>query len=75
MAATIEGHAQGWKHWSERVFYEFENGVVQSVNEVFNGNIPVALNAPLQLLGLVRLPGFQSAMRLAAPPRQHFNYE
>lgn len=69
MAGYLEAHAHGWRHWSERVFYQFEDGGVRSVREVFGGTVPETLNAPFRLLGLARLRTFDRALRWAAPAR------
>ncbi len=67
MAGEMEHHAHGWRHWSDRVFYQGENGDVESFKSIFGGRVPRALNAPLRLLRLVSVPGIRRAIRAVGP--------
>jgi hypothetical protein len=67
MAGNLDNHAHGWRHWSERVFYERENGDIQSLNQIFERRVPRSLNAPFQLLNLFGAPGVTRALQLACP--------
>jgi hypothetical protein len=67
MAGDIENHAHAWCHWSERVFYQNDNGDVESLKQVLGGRVPRVLNAPFSLLKLLSVPGMRRAMRMIAP--------
>lgn len=54
---TYEGHANGWRLWSDRVFYLCDDGHTRSLTELFGERTP----APVAL--------FVGAMRFAAVPR------
>jgi hypothetical protein len=54
---TYEHHANGWRLWSDRVFYLWHDGEVRSLTESFGDRTPAA----------VRL--FVGAMQFAAAPR------
>ncbi len=48
---TYERHANGWKLWSDRVFYQCDDGQVRSLTETFGPRPPAAVSF---ILGLVR---------------------
>jgi hypothetical protein len=54
---TYEGHVNGWKCWSDRVFYLWHDGQARCLTELFGDRTP----------GAVKL--FVGAMQLAAEPR------
>ncbi len=54
---TYERHANGWTHWSDRVFYLWHDGQARPLTELFGDRTP----------GAVRL--FVRAMQFAAEPR------
>lgn len=54
---TYERHANGWKLWSDRVFYVWHDGQTRSLTELFGDRTP----------GAVRL--FVGAMQFASAPR------
>jgi hypothetical protein len=54
---TYEQHANGWRLWSDRVFYLCDDGVARSLTELFGDRTP----APVRL--------FVGAMQFAAAPR------
>jgi hypothetical protein len=60
---TYERHANGWRLWSDRVFYECQDGSVRSLTELFGGGAPLPVTA------------FVSAMQLmSAPPIRRLLY-
>jgi hypothetical protein len=54
---TYEQHANGWKLWSDRVFYRWHDGNVKSLTESFGDRTPAAVAL------------FVGAMKFAAEPR------
>ncbi len=54
---TYEQHANGWRLWSDRVFYLCDDGCTRSLTELFGDRPP----APVAL--------FVGAMQFAAVPR------
>jgi hypothetical protein len=54
---TYERHANGWKLWSDRVFYLWHDENVKSLTESFGGRTPAAVAL------------FVGAMKFAAEPR------
>jgi hypothetical protein len=75
MSAELNGHAHGWRHWSERVFYEFEDGPIRSMREIFGGRMPPVVEVPLRLLKLTRFPGVDRAIHLAVSGQQRLIYD
>jgi len=53
---THERHANGWRLWSDRVFYQCDGGDARSLTELFGGRIPRDLNIFLGLVQLVARP-------------------
>jgi len=54
---TYENHANGWRLWSDRVFYRCDDGGTRSLTELFGERTPVPVTV------------FVGAMQLAAAPR------
>ncbi len=54
---TYERHANGWRLWSDRVFYTWHDGRTRSLTESFSERTPAAVNL------------FVGAMKFASEPR------
>ncbi len=65
-------HGMGWIRWSERVFYLTDEGIVKSLNELWNGGFPRIVNRFVSLVNLVKHRRVKSALRLALGERQEF---
>jgi len=65
-------HGMGWVRWSDRVFYLTDEGVVKSLNELWDGGFPRIVNRFVGLVNLVKHRRVRSALRLALDERQEF---
>jgi hypothetical protein len=65
-----DNHALGWRHWSDRVFYECQDGVTRSLAELWTEGEPFAVRLFVGGMGLLRHPHFKQALRLAFAHRQ-----
>jgi hypothetical protein len=65
-----DNHALGWRHWSERVFYECQDGVTRSLAELWGKGEPLAVRLFVGGIGLLRHPHFKQALRLAFARRE-----
>jgi hypothetical protein len=65
-----DNHALGWRHWSDRVFYECQDGVTRTIAELWTGGEPLAVRLFVGGIGLLRQPHFKHALRLALARRQ-----
>jgi hypothetical protein len=57
--------ASGRRRWSERVFYQWEDGAVQPLSAIWNGNEPWPIKYFLNGLRVVKSQGLRSALRVA----------
>jgi hypothetical protein len=63
--------APGRERWSDRVFYQQEDGSVQPLSAIWNGNEPWPVRYFLQGLGVMKHQQLRSALRAAlADPRE-----
>lgn len=62
---THERHANGWKLWSDRVFYECEDGRVRSLTDLFGPNPPASVAFFVRLVRFVSQPRVQRLLREA----------
>jgi hypothetical protein len=60
---THEQHVNGWKRWSDRVFYQMEDGRVQSLTEWFGDRPPLAVVAFVGTLEFASLPHVRRWLR------------
>jgi hypothetical protein len=65
-----DNHALGWRHWSDRVFYECQDGVTRSLAELWTEGEPFAVRLFVGCMGLLRHPPFKQTLRLAFARRQ-----
>jgi hypothetical protein len=57
--------ASGRRRWSDRVFYEWEDGTVQPLSAIWNGNEPWPIKYFLSGLRVIKSQGLRSALRVA----------
>jgi len=65
-----EHHALGWRSWSDRVFYQCEDGVARSLKELWGNHEPAAVRVFLSGFQLLRQPHFKQAFRMAFARRE-----
>ena len=53
---THERHANGWRLWSDRVFYQSDDGHVRSLTDLFGVRTPATVSFFLGLVQLASLP-------------------
>lgn len=51
-----EGHARGWRLWSDRVFYRCDDGRTRSLTEMFGSRPPAAVSFFVSLARFASLP-------------------
>jgi hypothetical protein len=64
-------HAQGWKQWSDRVFYQWEDGRVQSLTELWcspesKDRVPFAVHCFSRLMSVARHPRLRARASLSS---------
>jgi hypothetical protein len=62
-------HAHGWKHWSDRTFFETKPGVVRSLHQLWQKE-PLAVQIFTRGIDLLRHPQFRQAYRAAFTRRE-----
>jgi hypothetical protein len=60
---TYDQHSNGWKQWSDRVFYRFDDGRVRSLTELFTAGTPAPVAAFLALARFASAPPFRRLLR------------
>lgn len=60
---TQEQHVHGWKLWSDRAFYQLENGKTQSLTEWFGPRTPLAVTAFVRTLEFAAAPPVRRWLR------------
>jgi hypothetical protein len=58
-------HALGWRQWSDRTFYRYDDGVVRSLGESWGSREPVAVTIFVRGLQILRHPSLKQACRFA----------
>lgn len=58
-------HALGWRRWSDRTFYRYEDGTVRSVGQGWDSREPLAVTIFVRGLQLLRHPSLKQAFRFA----------
>ena len=58
---------EGWRHWSDRFFYQCEDGVERSVAAVWQTSRPPFLSQALEMLRLAQTPWLLPALRFVLP--------
>jgi hypothetical protein len=62
---NYEDHANGWKQWSDRAFYQFDDGRVRSLSELFEAGLPTPVAVFVALARFVSAPQFRRLLRSA----------
>jgi hypothetical protein len=62
---TYEQHTNGWKLWSDRVFYEGDDGEVRALTELFRAGNPAPVAMFLGALQLAAAPHVRHMLRKA----------
>lgn len=65
-------HGRGWRHWSDRVFYHCDDGIVRSLTELFPNRLPSAVQLFVNSIAFSRYHGFRRAFRFAFPTQHEF---
>jgi len=58
-------HALGWRKWSDRTFYRYENGDVRNLGSGWEDREPLAVTIFVRGLQLLRHPSLRQAFRFA----------
>jgi hypothetical protein len=58
-------HALGWRKWSDRTFYRYENGEVRNLGSGWQDREPLAVTIFVRGLHLLRHPSLRQAFRFA----------
>jgi hypothetical protein len=65
-------HSRGWIHWSDRVFYRNEFGIVRSVAEIWGNHPPAVVRRFVQLMMLFGHTRVRSALKFALAEADEF---
>jgi hypothetical protein len=60
---TYERHANGWRLWSDRVFYLWHDGKVRSLSELFGERTPSAVSVFVGAMQFASTPGVRRFLR------------
>ncbi len=63
MLRTYDRHANGWRLWSDRVFYIWHDGQTRSMTELFGDRMPAAVRLFVGAVQLASAPHFRRALR------------
>jgi len=61
--ADHEAHGLGWRHWSDRVFYACDDGVVRSLTELWGNHGPMAVRTFVRGVQILHAPPLRGAFR------------
>lgn len=64
---TFEQHANGWRNWSDRVFYQCDDGTSRSLTELFGDRPPAAVALFVGAMQLASAPQVRRLLRGAFP--------
>ena len=64
MTRNLDDHGLGWSRWSDRVFYQFEDGRVRSLTELFGNQVPRPAAMLFRAIELFRSPHVRRVIRL-----------
>ena len=67
---TYDRHANGWRIWSDRVFYRCDDGQVRSLTELFGSKPPVAVAWFVGAIRFASAPPIRRLLRGVASPTQ-----
>jgi hypothetical protein len=63
---TYDRHANGWRLWSDRVFYRCDDGVIRSLTDLFGSKPPVPVAAFVGALQFASTPWIRKLLRGAS---------
>jgi hypothetical protein len=63
-------HGWGWVRWSDRVFYECDDGEVRSLTTLFANRVPGAVTVFVKAIGMMRRYSLRSSCRFAFPRQE-----
>jgi hypothetical protein len=63
--SDLPDHALGWRRWSERTFYQHDDGIIRSLQEDWNDREPLAVTIFVRGFRLLRNPPIKQAFRFA----------
>jgi hypothetical protein len=75
MAGILEdnpSHAMGWVQWTDRVFYQSDEGRVKSLRELWGSEFPSVVRHFIALMSLLKHHQVRGALRVAFAERQEF---
>lgn len=64
------GHTKGWRLWSDRIFFQLEDGTVKSLTEWFGGGPPLVVDRFVRFTQCLRSKPFTSLLRIACGQRE-----
>jgi hypothetical protein len=64
MTRNLDDHGLGWSRWCDRVFYQFEDGRVRSLTELFGNQVPRPAAMLFRAIELFRSPHVRRVIRL-----------
>lgn len=60
-----ENHSEGWRRWSDRVFYRCDDGEVRSLTKLFERHVPTAVQCFVGAIDFMRTHSLRRALRFA----------
>lgn len=67
-------HGRGWRCWSDRTFYQCDDGVVRSLTTLFSNHVPGSVRLFVHGIGLLQSRRLRQTFRLAFPRREEFAF-
>src|SRR5262249_15442360 len=65
VVGAYERHVNGWRLWSDRVFYRCDDGTVRSLTELFEDGTPLPIAIFLGILQFISVPFVRRRLREA----------
>lgn len=65
-----DDHARGWRRWSDRVFYQCDDGVTRPLTELFGREVPVGVQFFVKSIAFVRHCGARRTFSAIFPRSQ-----
>jgi hypothetical protein len=63
-------HGRGWVRWSDRVFYQCDDGDVRSLTTLFANRVPGAVQMFVKAIGMMRRYSLRNSCRFAFPRQE-----
>jgi hypothetical protein len=67
---TYDHHANGWRLWSDRVFYSCDDGEIRSLTQVFGKKLPIPIALFVGTIQFVSTSYVRRLLRGAFPPTE-----